>query len=211
MEVNRMGETRCKVSIWQNITVSLLVQKFGALWINHLSIVSFNSWSNRGLFRKPVSIPTAQRVLLPMFHLEVSVLQVSHLSLCSMELVFLQSDKHWSNFILLRVNAQFSLHWFMKMLLFHIFVKYTILLHALMFGPCILLHWRKCFFFFFSSIFCYFLYFAHIICLEVWDGYSSKIAFALITVWEYFGYMGVFWGSIWIWGCVFFFIEEWDR
>lgn len=130
------------------------MQKLFSFMRSRLSIIGNSSWANRVLLRKSFPVGTTSHVdtaYAPSgsFH----VLDFTFRSSIHQELVFVQSSRHGSNFILLRVDIQFFQHHLLKMLSFleclfwaFLFDIRFLQLHVLMFGSLVFSHLSNMYF-----------------------------------------------------------------
>lgn len=84
----------------------------------HFLIVFFNCWTNEDIFRKSLAIHISLRALLKF---SLSIFRILGLTLRSwiyLKLVFVQSKKYGSNFILLPMDILFSQYHLLKMLVY---------------------------------------------------------------------------------------------
>lgn len=93
------------------------VQKFFSFMKSHLPIVGLHPWTNRVLFT--MSFPTPMScIALPMFLPEISVFWFHIWVFDYLLSVFVQSDRHQSNFILLNADNLFTLYHLLNLLSF---------------------------------------------------------------------------------------------
>lgn len=121
----------------------------------HLWIVGLNSWSFRLHFRKSLPTPVSYGVLAIFFSSSVGlrVPGFTLMSLIQSSLIFVQSDRFGSNFILYADTQAFQ-HHLLKMLCFFfqwvfwgLIVKYQrAVVMYIIFGASILSPWSKCLF-----------------------------------------------------------------
>lgn len=135
----------------------LVTQKVFNFMRSFWSIIGFSFWANGALFRKFFStLVSCGRVLMFVFFYQCHCLNFTFGSLIHLELIFMQSDSYWPNFILLHVDIRFSQQHLLKMLppthththfLGGIFVKYLMAefmdAHV---GSSVLFHWSTCLF-----------------------------------------------------------------
>lgn len=95
----------------------LVTQKVFNFMRSFWSIIGFSFWANGALFRKFFStLVSCGRVLMFVFFYQCHCLDFTFGSLIHLELIFMQSDSYWPNFILLHVDIRFSQQHLLKML-----------------------------------------------------------------------------------------------
>lgn len=121
---------------WQNVSSALetLFSLKGFLVIKmlfhfmkcHFLIVFFHCWTNEDIFRKSLNIHISLRTPL---RFSLSIFRVLVLRLRSwihLKLIFVQSKKNGSNFILLLMDILFPQYHLLKMLFFFFYFKFRV-------------------------------------------------------------------------------------